>query len=173
MCGDIYTKAFTDLARWLHACNLINVIDPAQLTAFCSKGSDVPAAPAIPVINTVVDNWSVPSHGGGTQTTRVGPDNALRGLRTASPCTTTKSGFRTATDDSHTRSVKKEEEVRHVKSTAKSYNRVLVEACCGPDSLLSQQTKASEGCLAVGLTKDEDFTSNYGIELAKWFLIGK
>ena len=65
MCGDIYTKAFTDLARWLHACNLINVIDPAQLTAFCSQGSDASAAPAIPVLNTVVNNLSVPSHGGG------------------------------------------------------------------------------------------------------------
>ena len=70
-------------------------------------------------------------------------------------------------------SVKNEEVVRHVKGTAKYYNRVLVEACCGPDSLLSRQTKASDGCLVVGITKDEDFTSNYGIELAKRFLIGK
>ena len=65
MCGDIYTKAFTDLARWLHACNLINVIDPAQLIAFCSKGSDASAAPAIPVTNPVVDNLSVPPPWGG------------------------------------------------------------------------------------------------------------
>ena len=70
--------------------------------------------------------------GGGPQTTRDGPDNALRGLRTASPSTTVKSGLRTATDDSYTMSVKNEEVVRHVKGTAKYYNRVLVEACCGP-----------------------------------------
>jgi hypothetical protein len=36
MCGDIYTKGFTDVARWIHACNLINVIDPAQLASFCN-----------------------------------------------------------------------------------------------------------------------------------------
>ena len=66
MCADIYTKAFTDLVRWLHACSLINVIDPAQLAAFCSKGADASAAPAVPVPDTVVNNLPIPSHGGGT-----------------------------------------------------------------------------------------------------------
>ena len=63
MCADIYTKAFTDLARWQHACSLINVIDPAQLAAFCSKGADASAAPAISVPGTIVNTLATPSHG--------------------------------------------------------------------------------------------------------------
>ena len=30
MCADIYTQIFTDPPKWLHACDLINVIDPRR-----------------------------------------------------------------------------------------------------------------------------------------------
>ena len=36
MAADIYTKSFTDLARWTHACALIQVGPPADLTKLAS-----------------------------------------------------------------------------------------------------------------------------------------
>ena len=99
MCADIYTKAFTDLARWLHACSLINVIDPAQLAAFCSKGSDASAAPAIPVLNTVVNNLPVPSHGGDLKrlVTVLTTHCVVSGLPALAPLSKVVSGLRLMT----------------------------------------------------------------------------
>ena len=34
MCADIYTKAFTDAAKWIAACDLINIVDPSRLRQF-------------------------------------------------------------------------------------------------------------------------------------------
>eukprot|EP00974_Lingulodinium_polyedra_P005181 488290-Lingulodinium_polyedra.AAC.1 len=31
MCADIYTKLFTDVDKWAHACELIGVFDPHKL----------------------------------------------------------------------------------------------------------------------------------------------
>ena len=62
---------------------------------------------------------------------------------------------------------------KHMREAAKYYNRVLVEACCNKDSLLSQQTPSSNDCLVIGITEDDDFASEYGKQLAKRFLIGK
>ena len=47
MCADIYTKAFTDPAKWEHACDLINVFTPKRLHAVADVHAP-PAAPSIP-----------------------------------------------------------------------------------------------------------------------------
>ena len=40
MCADIYTKAFTDPAKWEHACDLINIISPDRLREVISKHAE-------------------------------------------------------------------------------------------------------------------------------------
>eukprot|EP00969_Alexandrium_andersonii_P291594 12888180-Alexandrium_andersonii.AAC.1 len=32
MCADIYTKTFDDLTKWVHACDLINIVAPARMS---------------------------------------------------------------------------------------------------------------------------------------------
>ena len=44
--------------------------------------------------------------------------------------------------------------------------RVLIEFCCGPDSLLGQSTAASKGCEVVRLTEKEDVTTEVGLKVA-------
>ena len=36
MCADIYTKAFTDPAKWTAACELINIVNPQRLYSLLS-----------------------------------------------------------------------------------------------------------------------------------------
>ena len=43
------------------------------------------------------------------------------------------------------------------------FDRVLVEGCCEPGSLLSKPTKYSRGCKVIPITKDDDFASESGI----------
>ena len=64
MCADIYTKAFSEDHKWVHACDLINIIHPNRLRArfrqheeYMGKGTIVDGAnqpstaspPAFPV----------------------------------------------------------------------------------------------------------------------------
>ena len=46
---------------------------------------------------------------------------------------------------------------------SKEHDRVLVEGCCEPGSLLQKRTKYSKGCKVVPITKDDDFASDAGI----------
>ena len=34
MAADIFTKAFTDKAKWVEVCDLINHVDPSRLKVF-------------------------------------------------------------------------------------------------------------------------------------------
>ena len=43
------------------------------------------------------------------------------------------------------------------------HDRVLVEGCCEPGSLLQQRTKHSRGCKVVPITRDDDFASESGM----------
>eukprot|EP00974_Lingulodinium_polyedra_P129393 11209869-Lingulodinium_polyedra.AAC.1 len=38
MCADVYTKIFTDSCKWVHACRLINVFDPAVFLRIAADG---------------------------------------------------------------------------------------------------------------------------------------
>ena len=67
MCADIYTKIFTDPPKWLHACDLINVIDPRRF----KEVSALLAEHSLP-----------PDSGGGTPTAKilrsaVAPESAI------------------------------------------------------------------------------------------------
>ena len=46
---------------------------------------------------------------------------------------------------------------------SKDHDRVLVEGCCEPGSLLQEKTKFSKGCKVVPITKDDDFASVTGM----------
>ena len=50
-------------------------------------------------------------------------------------------------------------------SPATTHNRAMIEYCCGPDSLLGQKTRQSEGCIVHRITQKEDATSDAGHEL--------
>ena len=43
--ADIYTNAFTDPVTWVHACGLINTVDPKRLHALCRACSAREAPP--------------------------------------------------------------------------------------------------------------------------------
>ena len=45
MCADIYTKAFTDVAKWQTACWLINIADPAEMKKRLRLEQDSKGAP--------------------------------------------------------------------------------------------------------------------------------
>ena len=49
----------------------------------------------------------------------------------------------------------------------KKYDRLMLEWCCGEDSLFGMPSKASEGCNVIRLTKREDMTSKSGVDFAK------
>eukprot|EP00974_Lingulodinium_polyedra_P004864 457220-Lingulodinium_polyedra.AAC.1 len=38
VCADICTKLFTDSEKWVHACELIGVVDPAKLNKVVIAG---------------------------------------------------------------------------------------------------------------------------------------
>ena len=46
------------------------------------------------------------------------------------------------------------------------YDRMLIEYCCGPDSLLGQSTHSSSGCEVVRLTERIDMTTESGLRFA-------
>ena len=52
MCADIYTKAFTESGKWIHACELINIVSPKELIRviieFCLLGETPASRPATP-----------------------------------------------------------------------------------------------------------------------------
>jgi hypothetical protein len=45
----------------------------------------------------------------------------------------------------------------------KAFNRVLLEVCCGKDSLMSSHTEFSERCICVRLTERHDLTTAIGL----------
>ena len=45
-------------------------------------------------------------------------------------------------------------------------NRVLIEYCCGPDSVLGQVTRASRGCKVVRLTEKDNMATRSGLATA-------
>ena len=47
---------------------------------------------------------------------------------------------------------------------SQDHDRVLVEGCCEPGSLLQARTKFSRGCKVVPVTKDDDFASVSGMQ---------
>ena len=47
---------------------------------------------------------------------------------------------------------------------SQDHDRVLVEGCCEPGSLLQAKTKFSRGCKVVPITKDDDFASVAGMQ---------
>ena len=49
MCADIYTKGFTDAAKWVEVCDLINIVDPARLRGLIQHVADVCAGLDDPV----------------------------------------------------------------------------------------------------------------------------
>ena len=44
--------------------------------------------------------------------------------------------------------------------STKVFDRILVEACCGPDSVLCRDTVANRGCLKIPITEQIDFASH-------------
>eukprot|EP00972_Heterocapsa_arctica_P064352 9497345-Heterocapsa_arctica.AAC.1 len=46
-----------------------------------------------------------------------------------------------------------------ISGSSKVFDRILVEACCGDDSVLCRETKASKGCLMIPITEQIDFAS--------------
>ena len=176
MCGDIYTKGFTDVARWVHACDLINVIDPANLAAFCADSIGAGTTSPGPNNNDKDNNnkgqnnnnnnLAAPSQEGGHQTSHTANPNAKTLARTPR-------GSGAKSDGQEDVQKGKKTKHKRERKAAKYYDRVLVEACCNKDSLLSRQTPYSKDCLVIGITEEDDFTSKYGKELAKRFLIGK
>eukprot|EP00972_Heterocapsa_arctica_P045746 6749958-Heterocapsa_arctica.AAC.1 len=56
--------------------------------------------------------------------------------------------------------VKKSLDVAAINSnTNRTYNRILIEACCDDNSVLCAETKESKGCLTIPITEETDFTS--------------
>eukprot|EP00972_Heterocapsa_arctica_P050350 7402242-Heterocapsa_arctica.AAC.1 len=45
----------------------------------------------------------------------------------------------------------------------KVFDRVLIEACWGPDSVLCRETKASKGRLNIPITEQIDFASQEAV----------
>eukprot|EP00972_Heterocapsa_arctica_P033823 4978029-Heterocapsa_arctica.AAC.1 len=43
--------------------------------------------------------------------------------------------------------------------SGKVFDRILIEACCGPKSVLCEETKASKGCYKIPITEQIDFAS--------------
>ena len=46
-------------------------------------------------------------------------------------------------------------------------NRLLLEWCCGPESLFGMPSAESKGCNVVRLTEREDMTTEYGFKFAQ------
>eukprot|EP00972_Heterocapsa_arctica_P003392 506915-Heterocapsa_arctica.AAC.1 len=65
MCADICTKGFTDGAKWIEVCDLINIVDPARLRGLIQHVADVVAG--IDDIIVDVDKHIPPPCGGDTQ----------------------------------------------------------------------------------------------------------
>jgi hypothetical protein len=59
-----------------------------------------------------------------------------------------------------------EVECHYVDDDGKTYDRVLIEWCCGPHSLLGQPSAYSNGCKVVRLTIDDDFRTTQGLASA-------
>ena len=55
---------------------------------------------------------------------------------------------------------------------SQAHDRVLVEGCCEPGSLLQEKTKFSKGCQVVPITKDDDFASVAGMQKCMQHLRG-
>ena len=49
-------------------------------------------------------------------------------------------------------------------ATTESYDRVIIEFCCGENSRIGQPTKHSKGCKVIRITKEHDLTTKSGLE---------
>eukprot|EP00972_Heterocapsa_arctica_P113270 16436202-Heterocapsa_arctica.AAC.2 len=66
MCADMYIKGFTDGAKWIEVCDLINIVDPARLRGLIQHVAEVVAG----LDDTIIGDktQTPPPCGGGTQT---------------------------------------------------------------------------------------------------------
>ena len=58
MCADIYTKAFTETGSWVHACELINIVDPKELTRVITEFTTAGETPASRPTTPDAPGWS-------------------------------------------------------------------------------------------------------------------
>ena len=62
----------------------------------------------------------------------------------------------------------------HVKcDSMESYNRVMIEGCTNPGSLLSEKTPWSKGCKVIPIDKNDDWCSSYTLDKCREMLSGK
>eukprot|EP00972_Heterocapsa_arctica_P112709 16433347-Heterocapsa_arctica.AAC.1 len=90
MCADVYTKAFTDAAKWVEVCDLINIVDPKPLLWLIQHTAEVVAGLTHGVIP--MDNNTPPPCGGDTEHNNTNKNKAIPAVSKDATYTLSDSG---------------------------------------------------------------------------------